>query len=141
MNRFRITLSSHTVYKEIELAPELQQIRVGTGIECDVRLRKELFFGQIELFFVKRKEEWVVLCSDNLYLSVGDVRKLMTKNLVHGDVLEIRYQESDNLVFSMEYLIDFDNGKNKYERVIDISHVAKLTIGAAQTCNISLGGN
>lgn len=140
MNRYKITLSSNTVYKEIELAPDAQQVKVGTGVDCDIRLRKELFFGQIELLFVKNGKEWSVHCSDNLYLTVGDIRKLMTKNLVHGDVLEIKYQESDNLVFSMDFLIDFDDGKQKYERVIDVSGISTLTIGAPTNCNISIGG-
>ena len=140
MNRYKITLSSNTVYKEIELAPDAQQVKVGTGVDCDIRLRKEFFFGQIELLFVKNGNEWSVHCSDNLYLTVGDIRKLMTKNLVHGDALEIRYQESDNLVFTMDFLIDFDDGKKKYERIIDISGTTSLTIGASVNCNIAIAG-
>lgn len=139
-NRYKITLSNNNLYREIELAPDAQQIRVGTGVDCDVRLRKELFFGQIELLFVKKDSVWSVMCSDNLYLTVGDVRKLITKNLVHGDSLEIKYQDSDNFVFSLEFVIDFDDGKKKYERIIDVSGVASLTIGAANTCNVILGG-
>lgn len=140
MNRYRVTLSSNTVYKEIELASDMQQVKVGTGVDCDVRLRKELFFGQIELVFAKNGDDWAVSCSDNMYLTVGDIRKLMTKKLVHGDVLEIKYQESDNLVFTMEFLIDFDDGKKKYERAIDVSGVNSLTIGTDQSCNIAIGG-
>lgn len=140
MDRYKITLSSNTVYKEIELAPDAQQVKVGTGVDCDVRLRKELFFGQIELLFVKSGKEWSVHCSDNLYLTVGDIRKLMTKNLVHGDILEIKYQESDNLVFTMDFLIDFDDGKKKYERIIDVSGVTSFTIGAPSNCDIVIAG-
>lgn len=136
MNRYKITLSSNTVYKEIELAPDAQQVKVGTGVDCDIRLRKELFFGQIELLFVKNGKEWSVHCSDNLYLTVGDIRKLMTKNLVHGDALEIKYQESDNLVFTLDFLIDFDDGKRKYERIIDVSGCNNFSIGVASNCNI-----
>ena len=140
-NRYKITLSNHNIYKEIELTPEINQIKVGTGVECDVRLSKELFFGQIELFFVKNGSDWSVHCSDNLYLSVGDVRKLMTKNLSHGDALEVKYQESDNYVLSLDFLIDFDDGKRKYERIIDIAGTSTLTIGAPVNCNISISGN
>lgn len=140
MNRYRVTLSSNTVYKEIELASDMQQVKVGTGVDCDIRLRKELFFGQIELVFSKNGDDWAVSCSDNMYLTVGDIRKLMTKKLIHGDVLEIKYQESDNLVFTMEFLIDFDDGKKKYERAIDVSGVNSLNIGTAQSCNIAIGG-
>lgn len=138
-NRYKITLSNTHIYKEIELAPDAQQIKVGTGVDCDVRLRKELFFGQIELLFVKNGEEWSVHCSDNVYLTVGDIRKLMTKNLTHGDSLEVKYQESDNLVFSIDFLIDFDDGKTRYERVIDISGVTTLSIGSDASNSIVLG--
>ena len=48
MKRYKVTLSSNTVYREIELASDLQQVKVGTGVDCDIRLRKELFFSQIE---------------------------------------------------------------------------------------------
>ena len=140
MNRYKATLSSNTVYKEIELASDMQQVKVGTGVDCDVRLRKELFFGQIELVFAKNGDSWTVNCSDNMYLTVGDIRKLMTKKLIHGDVLEIKYQESDNLVFTLEFLIDFDDGKRKYERTIDVSSVNFVSIGASQNCNIEIGG-
>ncbi len=138
-NRYKITLSSNHIYKEIELAPDAQQVKVGTGVDCDVRLRKELFFGQIELLFVKNGEEWAVHCSENLYLTVGDIRKLMTKNLVHGDSLEVKYQESDNVVFSVDFLIDFDDGKTRYERIIDIADAGILTIGSDPSCSIVLG--
>ena len=139
MKRYKVTLSSNTVYKEIELASDLQQVKVGTGVDCDIRLRKELFFGQIDLNFIKNKDTWTVICSDNLYITVGDVRKLATKQLNHGDVLEVKYQDSDNLVFAMEFLIDFDDGK-KYERIIDVSGATSLTIGTSANCNITIGG-
>ena len=45
MSRYKVTLTSNTIYKEIELASDMQQVKVGTGVDCDVRLRKELFFG------------------------------------------------------------------------------------------------
>ena len=141
MNRYKIILSSNTIYKEIELAPDAQQVKVGTGVDCDIRLRKELFFGQIELLFVKNGQDWSVHCSDNLYLTVGDIRKLMTKNLIHGDALEIKYQESDILLFTMDFLIDFDDGKKKYERIIDVTGMSALTIGAPANCNIVIASD
>jgi len=140
-NRYKIILSNHNVYKEIELTPEMTQVKVGTGVECDIRLSKELFFGQIELLFIKNGLDWCMHCSDNLYLSVGDVRKLMTKSLTHGDALEVKYQESDNYVLSLDFLIDFDGEKRRYERIIDIAGANMITIGVPTNCNISIGGN
>ncbi len=138
--RYKIILSSNTLYKEIELTKDTQQVRVGTGVECDVRLRKELFFGQIELLFVKKGTEWTVHCSDNLYLTVGDVRKLMTKSLRHGDTLQVKYQESDNFVFAFDFLIDFDQGK-RYERIIDVAGAKSVTIGCDSRNNIVINSD
>lgn len=128
-DRYKIILSNNkNLYKEIELAPDVLQVKVGTGLDCDVRLYKEMFFGQIELLFVRNKSKWMVQCSDNLYLAVGDVRKLMTKNLVHGDILEVKYQDTDTIAFSFDFLIDFDNGKN-YDRIIDVAGKNTVSIG------------
>lgn len=136
--KYKVILSNNNIYREIELIPEIQQFKVGTDIDCDVRLRKELFFGKIELLFVKNGVEWAVHCSDNLYLTIGDIRKFLTKNLVHGDSLEVKYQDSDMIVFSFDFLIDFDDGKRKYERCIDLSNVETFTIGSSQNSTIML---
>lgn len=135
-SRFKIILSNNNLYKEIELSPDMQMARVGTGMECDFRLHKNLFFGQIELIFSKNKDGWSVVCSDNLYITVGDIRKLATKQLTHGDIFEIRYQESDNLVMNIEFVLDFDNGKRKYERVISVFGHNELSIGTGDNCSI-----
>ena len=110
-SRYKIVISNKNLYKEIELPPEAQEIKLGTGVDCDVRLHRSFFFDRIELVFTKTGNEWSVVCSDNLYLTVGDIRKLMTKNLKHGDSLIVKYQNSDNEVFSFDFIIDFDNGK------------------------------
>lgn len=119
-SRYKVIVSNKNLYKEIELPPQLDRYQIGTGMECDMRLRKELFFESIYLTFVKKENEWTIQCSDNLYLSVGDVRKLLSKKLSHGETLEVKYQNSNNYVFSISFLIDFDSGQRKYERRINI---------------------
>lgn len=137
-NRYKVIISNKNLYKEIELTADMEELKVGTGIDCGVRLYKDLFFGRIELTFIRRNGKWSVLCSDNLYLSWGDVRKLMTAELAHGDSLEVKYQDSDNLVFRMEFLIDFESGRRKYERIIDLGAAQSVRIGSGSGCNIIL---
>lgn len=139
--RYKVILSNRNMYKEIELAPEALQVKVGFGVDADIRLLKEYFFEQVELLFVNNGNEWTICCSDNLYLSLGDVRKLLTKNLTHGDDIEVKYQESDSLVFHLEFLIDFNDGKKKYERRIDVSGAPTVKIGASGSCDIVLNSD
>ncbi|MCI3924742.1 type VII secretion protein EssC [Paenibacillus sp. TRM 82003] len=135
-NRYKLIVSNRNLYKEIDLAPETKELRIGTGSDCDVRLRKDLFFGQIELTFMKNNDNWHVVCSDNLYLSLGDVRKLMTKQLQHGDELKLKYQQSDHDVLSLSFMIDFDYEKKDYNRMIDISGLRHIRIGGGAGCEI-----
>ncbi len=135
-NRYKIILSGSAVYREIELAPDMQRMRLGTEPDCDVRLRKDMFFGKIELIFEKHDSEWSVYCSDNLYITVGDVRKLMTINLTHGDEVSVRYQISGNEVFSLSFMIDFDYEKKDYSTEIDIAGETKIKIGGTEDCDI-----
>ena len=85
--RYKLIISSKNVYREVELHSEAKSVKVGTAIDCDVRMHKELFFETIELSFAKYNGTWYVSCSENLFLDVGDVRKLQTKDLRHGDIL------------------------------------------------------
>lgn len=88
--RYKIILSGKHIYKEIELAQNAQQVKVGTELGCDVRLHRGLFFEPFELVFVNAEGNWNVYCSDNLYLTAGDIRKFESKKLSHGDVLEVK---------------------------------------------------
>ena len=117
-NRYKIIISNKNLYKEFELPTDKKEVKVGTNVGCDFRLHRDLFFEQVEFTFVKNAEVWSLFCSDNLYVSVGDSRKLMTLSLKHGDTFFVKYQESDSEVFTVEFLIDFDNSKRKYESIV-----------------------
>lgn len=135
-SRYKLIISSKNIYKEIQISPDEAEIRVGTSAECDVRLRKELFFSPIEFVLQKYGDGWNILCADNLYFTVGDVRKLLTKKLNHGDELLLKYQESDNDVFLITFMIDFDYAKKEYDLEIDIQGKTQIKIGGARDCNV-----
>lgn len=135
-NRYKIILSNNNIYKEIELDQSMDQIKIGTAIDCDVRLRKELFFDHVELLIKKNNDNWSLYCSDNLYLSVGDIRKLITKNLNHGDTIKIKYQEYNVDVFDLFFTIDFDYEKEDYNLEVGISKYNTFVIGNEKNANI-----
>lgn len=128
-NRYRIILTGKNLYKEAELTPDMKSIRLGTATECEIRLLKETFFEAVELNFMQNDGEWTVFCSDNLYLNVGDARKLFTLHLSHGTVFHVHYQESSNELFAVEFLIDFESERKKITRRIDIRSTPALRIG------------
>lgn len=137
--RYKVVLSNHNMYKEVELSPNYSQIRVGTHSECDSRLRRELFFDAVELIFTRNSQgEWSVICSDNIYLSVGDIRKLVTTPLRHGSEFVAKYQNSDSDVFNLSFFIDFDYEEKAYDYEIDISGRSQIAVGGDDNCQIRL---
>ena len=65
-NRYKIILSGNQIYKEAELPADMERVTVGTGIDCTVRLRRDLFFESIQIEFVKESGGWRATCSVNL---------------------------------------------------------------------------
>ena len=133
-----IKSSSKKIYKEIQLPIECKLMRIGTDISCDVRLYKEDFFENFQLDLSFKNGMWQLVCSDNVYIDAGDVRKLVSTSLKHGDTFTVKYQNSDQEVFKAEFLYDFDNGKKNYDRIIDVSGVSNIVIGSASNSNIVL---
>jgi S-DNA-T family DNA segregation ATPase FtsK/SpoIIIE len=133
-----VKISNKNLYKEVQLPIDAEILKIGMNIDCDVRFYREYFFEDFELVFRKTNGEWNISCSDNLYVDAGDVRKLVTKKLTHGDSFVIKYQNSESELFKIDFLFDFDNENKNYDRIIDVSSVNTLTVGSSSNCNIVL---
>ncbi len=133
-----LKLTNKNLYKEIQLPHNSERFRVGTYAECDVRLYKDDFFEQFELDFINLNNCWKVSCSDNIYFDIGDIRKLISCDLKHGDIVTVRYQKFNQDVFKMEFLLDFDNVNQPYDCKFDLSDVEQITIGDNGSSNIIL---
>jgi S-DNA-T family DNA segregation ATPase FtsK/SpoIIIE len=137
-SRYKIIISNKNLYKEINLMPGMEQLTVGTALDMDVRLRKELFGEIIFLNFTRMEEEWKVTCSDNLYFKLGDVRKLVNLQLKHGTEIKVCCQNSNSEMFLISYMLDFDYEKKDYNRKIDISKKEEIKIGGGKESDILL---
>lgn len=133
-----LKISNKNFYKEIQLSAEDKYIKIGLDTDCDVRFYKEQFFENFSLTFIKKNNKWQLMCSDNVFADVGDVRKLVTKELFHGDRFSVKYQSSDALLFEIEFLYDFDNEKKDYSRVVDISGRSNIVFSGNPSADVIL---
>lgn len=139
--RYRIIISGKQLYKEIEISPEHKSLRFGTGLNCDVRVRRGLFFEPVELLFARDENgEWSVLCSDNLYIYVDEVRKLMSIPIHHGMEVEFRYQKTEGTVLNIQFVMDFDYEQKEYNRRYDIASLPTVSIGTNPSNQLVLSG-
>ncbi len=136
--RYKLIISNKNLYREVDIDPNATALRIGTTIKDDVRLAKDLFFEQVEVSLLKKDAEWYIYCSENLYFSLGDVRKLFTKQLVHGDELILKYQNYSSDVFNISFMIDFDYERKNYNRKITLPPDRQLKIGGTADCDIQI---
>ena len=137
-SRYKVVLSGRNLYREIDLSPDAEKLTAGSFPDVDVRLRREMFFGLIQLEFAAKDGGWSVTCSDNLYFNTGDVRKLLNIPLGHGTECSVCYQDSDNEAFFLRCFIDFDYEMKDYGRKIDIAGVESLRIGGSSDADICI---
>ena len=137
-NRYKIILSNKNLYKEIEVPMDVQKLSIGTDVKCDIRLHKERFFDQFELVLKCQDGNWNLICSDNIYIYENSVSKNVFKNLNHGDEFTLRYCSSDNDIFRMSFMIDFEQENKDYDRCIDLGTNSSVTIGGSKNANIFL---
>lgn len=133
---YLIKISNKNIYREVQLPVDAEVMKIGMGLDCDVRFYKESFFEAFELTLKKSNNEWQISCSDNVYIDAGDVRKLITKKITHGESFKIKYQGSESELFKFEFLFDFDNENKDYDRIINVSSRNGFTIGSNGNCNI-----
>jgi len=134
---YKIVIFGGGLYQEAPLEMTDDGVfRVGTHKNCNVRFDKNHFFEDIELDFVVTENGWKLDCSNNLYIDRGGVMKLHSTSLEHGDTVELKYSETKARLFSVSFMIDFDIQDYRFDRVIDITGRAGVTIGGSQNCDI-----
>lgn len=135
--QYKLIVSNQTFYKEFEIPAELERVKLGSTSNCEFRLNSDFFFEDIEIS-LEKKGNWNILCSDNLYISRGDVRKLLFSELTHDDVVNVCYVNSGEVAFEIRFLIDFGADGADYSLKIDLSKVSELSIGDKSGVNIEL---
>lgn len=139
--QYKLTIFSKKIYYEIELLPQLEKIKIGTTLSCDVRLLKDFFFHEFEIALVRDNESWTIQTNDNvIYLDFGGNQKKWSKPLEHGEQFCVRYSESDTELFRGRFCVDFDQENKKYDHMIEISGLQNLIISTAETAHIQLKG-
>lgn len=128
---YKLQIASQTYLKEIELSPEKDSVIIGMNPECDVRLRRELFFVPFSIEVYENEGEWFAQTSENVYFSVSGTDKAAFIRLFHGQTAELKDAETDNTLATVSCQMDFDRVVRPFTARIDVGQKEKLSIGTA----------
>ena len=131
--RYKFTLFNNNIYKEIELPPDLQRVRIGTEVGCDVRLHR--YFDDFEMVLEQQDGNWSITASDGIYFSFNKNKKV-SLNLTHGNVFFVKYEQYAVDLFVCRFLLDFDYEQKDYKLAVNISKSNHVVISANPKSNI-----
>lgn len=136
--RYKLILSSRKIYREVSLPESTKKIQVGTQVDADVRFRQMYFFEPFSFSVTNVQGNWQIECGENLYVSSGDMRKLVVQQLEDGKIATIKYRESGVDVLSISLAVDFDYYTKKYDRIIEMGTKQSVRIGGYSNSDIRL---
>lgn len=136
--QYKIVIRNRRLYKEIEILPGMERVKIGTTSACEVRLNPDVFFDSMELDLEKTGSGWEMTCTDSIYISRGDMRKLLSAELIHGDVLELRYAQSGDVAAELRFIIDFEAKAPFYNWKINLSEKENWIISGEQRADLML---
>lgn len=134
--QYKVIVSNRNVYKEFEIPADMERVRLGTTSSCEFRLSPDAFFDSIEMDFEKKDSQWEIASADTAYISRGDMRKLLSTELKHGDILSVRYTASGNEAFEIRFMIDFEAKVPDYNWFVDIANKQEFRIGSDTRCDL-----
>lgn len=126
--QYKIIVSNRMIYREFEIPNDVDDVRLGTMSGCEFRLDAGDFFRDITLELERSEDEWEISASEGIYLSRGDMRKLMTMELKHGDLFSVHYADTDDEVFGVRFQIDFEARIPNYNWKISLRDKNKWVI-------------
>lgn len=136
-NKYKLVFYGKNIYKECVLDPAFKSIvKAGTNKNCSIRFNKEMFFCDFEITFTFTGSEWSISVDENLYISKDGIMKLSSLRMTLGESLTLKYSSSNTNVFSIDFSMDFDEIKRNYNRVINVSQISQIKIGASDDCDI-----
>ena len=136
-NRYKIVIWSKDIYREYILSDsETTIVKIGTTKGCQVRFNRERFFEDFEFKILMAEGSWKLIDGENVYFTTDGIMKLHTKELQYGDEILVKYENFNGELFKLNFFIDFDTVERKYNRIINLDNINKLTIGSNEIDNI-----
>lgn len=131
----KLVIIKDGVSQDVILPKDRKMIQVGTTDSCDFRVTGDVSVP-VELVLTLDSGFWMLTCSKSTYFTVGDSYKLDKKQLLYGDELTIKACGTDEVLFHVAFLADFNDAESRYDRIIDVRGAVRVTIGGSPTANL-----
>ncbi len=136
---YKLVIFGRDIYREVELDKNSRQrLLIGTTPGCRIRFNREHFFDDFEIFAEQRNGQWILGCNQNVFFKGGD---LLKQNLVHlkpGDSMGVCYEKSGSVLFSLDFMYDYERKPLHYDQFVQIQGIGEIRIGNHESCHFKI---
>lgn len=136
--RYILTLISEKIFKEVDIFPDIEMLKIGTTPDCDVKIKFEQLGINFSFVIYKTEKEFVIRCSDWLTMSTNGSEETIEIKLEQGIIISVADITSKSIVMNLAFSYDYTANAVNFNRIIDISSSQKFIIGSASNSSIKL---
>ncbi len=134
----RLILTGGGLYRELELTEDVVRVAIGTEMGSDMRFQALDFFEPFSFCVTRSDAGWQIECGEGVYVSGGDVRKLMVCPLTPGGQVSVRYRSSNAELLRVRLAYSFRAAPKNYDRFVSFANLSSVTLGGTNGAQIQL---
>lgn len=136
---YKLTVFGNHIYREVELYEDKESsFLIGTTPSCQVRFNRSYFFDDFEINVNVADNTWYLSAKTGVFFKTGKILKQLKVELNIMEAVEVCYENTGGLLFSLEFARDYDRERKAFDCCADISGINQFYIGADRQCQIYL---
>lgn len=126
--QYKIIIENLKIHKEFLFLPQMQKIRLGTGVHCDFRIDADDFYDTFSLD-LERREQGICVFSGNHLFFGSEQEQINTKLLGHEQTITAYYSDTREEAFTISVFIDFEAEQQYFDTRISVDQINRFIVG------------
>ena len=134
----KLVIYGSNMYKEVIFDDGFQGVlTIGTDKACQIAFRRERFVSGFIVRIDRREDgQYMISCSDTVYLSKDSNIREYVRPLELGDHISLFYDATDAEFMGLDFLPLFDRVGDDFNQEIKVGGLAEFSIGGQVGCTI-----
>lgn len=138
--QYRIQLRNDDYREDFLLKKDDIELKLGTTSDCKLRIDRESVKEDFYIQLIYKNNSWYIECSQNICIvDAGEHKNNL--ELQNGINVQLKYSDSDELLYDMFYEVYLENSIPKYDSFVRLSSDRDIIVGDIQSADLSLHGD
>ena len=134
--KYKLVIYGNNMYKDVIIDDSFSgSLTIGTDKACQIAFRRERFKdGFIFRIDKQAGDNYIISCSDTIYLKADSEFKEYIRQLELGDHIALCYDCNDMEFFYVDFLAFYDQVGTDYDVAVDVAACNEFSVGGRVDC-------